>query len=305
MQPRCTVLTSKPSQRTLHRCFIKVSSALRGEVGHVTKYIEPVFFNSLRIPWSAVTGAVPGQCAVCFSWSRGRLCALCLSRFATPSLRCQRCALRVPEGVAVCGACIKSPPVFDSALASVDYGHPWDQLIARFKFNAALDLSNTFADLMLRTHSAHLQREQRKQCDNRCDDRCDEQPDDPNAPADLLLPVPLSAQRLRERGYNQAWELARRAARALQIRADAKLLLRVKDTPHQLAFPPASRAANVRGAFAVEPTRWAELRGKRIVVFDDVMTTASTANEIASVLRQAGAARVHIWVIARTPSPGD
>ncbi len=186
----------------------------------------------------------------------------------------------------MCGACIKSPPLFDSALASVDYGHPWDQLIARFKFNSALDLSGSLAELMLQTHNASAQGSGK-------------------VSPDFLLPVPLSAQRLRERGYNQAWELARRAARRLQVRADARLLLRVKDTPHQLAFPPARRAANVRGAFAVEPTRLIELRGKRVTVIDDVMTTAATANEIASVLRQAGAAEVHFWVIARTPRPGE
>lgn len=188
----------------------------------------------------------------------------------------------MPEGVTVCGACIKNPPTFDSALASVDYGHPWDQLIARFKFNSALDLSSAFADLMVQTHRASE-----------------------HAPPDCLLPVPLSAQRLRERGFNQAWELVRRAGRQLQAKADARLLLRVKDTPHQLAFPPARRAANVRGAFAVEPTRLHEVRDKCITVIDDVMTTAATANEIAAVLRQAGAAEVHFWVIARTPRPGE
>jgi ComF family protein len=184
--------------------------------------------------------------------------------------------------MSVCGACIKKPPIFDSALTNVDYGHPWDQLIARFKFNSALDLSSAFADLMVRTHRASQ-----------------------HAPPDLVLPVPLSSQRLRERGYNQAWELARRAGHQLQVKADARLLLRVKDTPHQLAFPPAKRAANVRGAFAVEPTRLSELRGKRVTVVDDVMTTAATANEVAAVLRQAGAAEVHFWVIARTPRPGE
>jgi ComF family protein len=188
----------------------------------------------------------------------------------------------VPESVTVCGACIKKPPLFDSASASVDYGHPWDQLIARFKFNAALDLSSAFADLMVRTHriSGH-------------------------ALPELVLPVPLSTQRLRERGYNQSWELTRRVGRRLQVSADAHLLLRVKDTPHQLAFPPAKRAANVRGAFAVEPTRLVQLRGRRVTVIDDVMTTAATANEVAAVLRQAGAAEVHFWVIARTPRPGE
>ena len=250
------------------------------------KYIEAVFSRLLSNPlprvWRNCTEAIPGQCAVCFSWCRGRICGLCLARFASPTWRCRRCALRVPEGVAVCGECIQSPPQFDSALASVDYGHPWDQLIARFKFNAGLDLAAALTQLMWETHKTQRQ-----------------------APPELILPVPLSAQRMRERGYNQAWELVRRAARHLQVQADARLLLRVKDTPHQLAFPPARRAANVRGAFAVEPTRLAELRGKRITVIDDVMTTAATANEIASVLRQAGAAEVHFWVIARTPRPGE
>ena len=178
------------------------------------------------------------------------------------------------------------PPPFDSVTASVDYAHPWDQLIARFKFNAALDLAAALTQLMLKT-------------------RLQGQHENQQTPIELLLPVPLSAQRLRERGYNQAWELARRAAHQLQVQADARWLLRVKDTPHQLALPPARRAANVRGAFAVEPTRLREFCGKRITVVDDVMTTAATAHEIAGVLRQAGAAEVHFWVIARTPRPGE
>jgi len=119
----------------------------------------------------------------------------------------------------------------------------------------------------------------------------------------LLLPVPLSLQRLRERGYNQAWELARRLARALGTRADARLLLRIRDTPHQLALPPEERAANVRGAFAVEPARRAELRGASVTVVDDVLTTGATLREIARVLRHAGVAQVHVWTLARTPRP--
>ena len=121
----------------------------------------------------------------------------------------------------------------------------------------------------------------------------------------MLLPVPLSGKRLRERGYNQAWELARRLGRALHCPADARLLLRVKDSPHQLALPPAQRAANVRGAFAVEPRRISELRGREVALIDDVMTTGATAAEIVRVLLQAGAARVQVWVLARTPRPED
>jgi ComF family protein len=117
----------------------------------------------------------------------------------------------------------------------------------------------------------------------------------------LLLPVPLSTQRLRERGYNQAWELARRLGHALRCPADSRLLLRVKDTPHQLAFPRAKRAENVRAAFAVEPRRLGELRGRSVTLVDDVMTTGATVAEASRALLQAGASEVDVWVFARTP----
>ncbi|MFL6661526.1 MAG: ComF family protein [Rhizobacter sp.] len=225
---------------------------------------------------------LPTQCAICRGWEAKRVCAECQVRYAPPTPRCRRCALRVPDGVAVCGACLTAPPPYDTVLAALDYAHPWDRLIGRLKFHAALDLATPLAQMLLRTWQAA------------------------GTPApDWLLPVPLSAERLRERGYNQAWELARLLARGLGCRADAHLVLRIRDTPHQLAFPVEARAANVQAAFAVEPTRRAELRGRRIAVIDDVMTTGATAAEIARVLRQAGAAAVDVAVVARTPAPAD
>jgi ComF family protein len=196
--------------------------------------------------------------------------------------RCLRCALQVPEGATVCGACLKQPPPFDTALAALDYGHPWDRLIGRFKFHAALDLVTPFAQSMADAW-------------RRCGRPCPE----------VLVPVPLAASRLRERGYNQSWQIARRLARALGCAADDGLLLRIKDTPHQLAFPPERRAANVHAAFIVEPRRIAALRGRRITIVDDVMTTGATAAEIARALKQGGAAAVDVWVVARTPAPND
>jgi len=99
--------------------------------------------------------------------------------------------------------------------------------------------------------------------------------------------------------------LARRVARRLKVAADAGLLLRLRETAHQLDLPPASRAGNVRDAFAVEPRRRAEIAGRRIAVVDDVLTTGSTASEIARVLKQAGAAHVDVWMLARTPRRDD
>lgn len=223
----------------------------------------------------------PSLCAICRGWGRGRVCAACLGRFAAVVPRCRRCALPSPAAALVCGACQATPPPFDAALACVDYGAPWDQLIADFKFHDGLDLGAVFA-------TAIADEAMRQDVD----------------PATLLLPVPLGAARLRERGYNQAWQLARQIARRLRLAADPHLLLRVRETPHQLALPPEQRADNVRGAFAVEPRRRSEIAGRHVAVVDDVLTTASTVAEISRVLAQAGAASVQVWVFARTPRPG-
>ena len=212
-----------------------------------------------------------------------RVCDACRTRWAVLTPRCSRCAIDVPAGIERCGPCSLDSPPFDAVLAAVSYAPPWDRLIAAFKFHDALDLAPTFADLLLVAHAvtSHVP-----------------------APS-LLVPVPLGAARLRERGYNQAWEIARRLARRLHVRADANLLLRVRETPHQLALAPERRAANVRGAFAIEPLRLAEVRGRAVTVVDDVMTTGATVAEVARVLRQAGAARIDVWVVARTPRDDD
>jgi ComF family protein len=210
------------------------------------------------------------------------VCDDCIARFAVPRSRCSRCALVVPEGIAICGACLADPPPYALALAAVDYAHPWDSLITQFKFHGGLDLAPALvARLLAARHCTGL-------------------------PSPVwVLPVPLSATRLRERGYNQAWEIARRLARRLGCATDAHLLLRIHDRPHQLALPPDRRVANVRGAFAVEPRRLAELRGREVVIVDDVMTTGATAAEITRVLLHAGALAVQCWVVARTPRPGE
>jgi len=225
---------------------------------------------------------LPSLCAVCRGWGTQRVCALCVERFAPSHPRCRRCALKVPAGAGLCGACLTDPPPFARTLAAVDYGHPWDGLITQFKFHGALDLAPALTRRLLAAF---------------------EQSDMPTPT--LLLPVPLSGERLRERGYNQAWALARGVGRALRCEPDARLLLRIKDTPHQLALAPAKRAGNVRAAFAVEPRRLAELRGRSVTVIDDVMTTGATVGEIARVLLQAGAAEIAVWVVARTPRHDD
>lgn len=220
----------------------------------------------------------PSQCAICRAWQSQRVCQPCRQRFAAPVPRCERCALRLPGSTGLCGQCVRQPPPFDRAVAAFDYDYPWDGLLAAFKFRAALDLALPLAEQLRAAVEAR-----------------------PAPPPDLLLPTPLAAARLRERGHNQAWEIARRLARRLSVPARCDLLLRIKDTPHQLSLPQAGRAANVRGAFAVEPAGRGELRGRTVAVVDDVMTTGATAAEMTRTLLQAGAAGVAVWVLARTP----
>lgn len=223
--------------------------------------------------------ALPGQCSLCRDWGRGALCVACRTLVTHPP-RCRRCAIAVPAGQPLCGACVREPPPFEHAVAALDYAVPWDGLIRHFKFHGQSELAVPLAGL-LRDALARS---------------------DSDAPAaDLVLPAPLSDARLRERGFNQSWEIARR----LGPRADPALLLRIRDTPHQADLPLPQRAANVRGAFAVEPLRRQEIAGRSVALVDDVLTTGATAAEMARTLLEAGAARVQLWVLARTPAPGS
>lgn len=188
----------------------------------------PSFFSSLL-------DRLPSQCAVCRAWPSQPVCDACVARFAPPTPRCTTCALPVPAGVARCGDCVRHPPPLDACLAACTYAWPWPGTIGEFKFQGQAGWAAPFATLMRSMPWAEPAVEQ----------------------ADLVLPMPLSTARLRQRGFNQAFELARRLAPA---KTDATLLLRTRDTPAQSGLGRAERLRNLRGAFAVEPLRAAAVR---------------------------------------------
>jgi ComF family protein len=221
---------------------------------------------------------LPTQCAVCRGWNARRVCGDCVRRHGARRPRCNGCALPLPAGVARCGACIAAPPPFDRAVAAVDYAFPWSRLVTALKFHAALDVADALAWLLAEAVRA----------------------DGATLPA-LVLPLPLGRERLAERGMNQAWELARRVAARLRLRADAQLLERRLETPHLADLPRDERAKAIRAAFALAPGATAALRGRCVALVDDVMTTGATAAEAARTLRAGGAASVQLWVLARTP----
>lgn len=119
---------------------------------------------------------------------------------------------------------------------------------------------------------------------------------------DRVLPIPLSRERLAERGYNQSWLLARRLS---PEKADHQLLLRVRHTPPQRTLPRSERLTNLQGAFAVEPLGAKRLRGQKLLLIDDVMTSGASLHAAAQVLMQAGAAQVSALVLARTGAGED
>ncbi len=235
----------------------------------------------------SISDSVPSQCAVCRAWPAQPLCEDCVVRFAQPRLRCRTCALPIEAPITQCGACLRSPPPLDACVAALAYEYPWARLIVGFKFGAQPGWAASFATLMRSAPWVEPALEQ----------------------AQYVLPMPLAPQRLRERGFNQAHQLARALSPA---RVDAGLLLRVRDTPAQSTLPRAQRLRNVQGAFAVEPLRAAALAGARLVLVDDVMTSGASVFAAAAVLRAAGAAHITAVVLARAqlrehaaPTPAD
>jgi ComF family protein len=116
-------------------------------------------------------------------------------------------------------------------------------------------------------------------------------------PVDLVVPVPLHRQRLGERGYNQALEIARPVAKQLRLPLQPGICKRVRATAEQAGLRAAERRRNLRSAFAAAPS----VRGARVAIVDDVITTGSTVAAVAQSLRRAGASEIQAWVVARTP----
>jgi ComF family protein len=209
-----------------------------------------------------------GSCFLCRGRAQSILCAACdadLPRLGP--LLCPRCALESPGG-ALCGRCLAHGPAFDATQALLAYEFPADALVQALKFRGELALAPLLGGLLAERVRA-------------------ERPD-------VVVPVPLSVERLRRRGYNQALEIARHVRRELLAPA---LCERTRDAPPQTELPYAERRRNVRGAFRC--TR--ALVGATVAVVDDVMTTGATLDEMAKTLKRAGATRVVNWIVARTP----
>ena len=219
--------------------------------------------------WAA---AFPVRCVLCDrATDRNRdLCSACLDDLPRLHQVCPGCGVAMPiKTHQPCGQCLISPPAFDSVWAPFSYEFPFDRLIQRFKFSDRLVYGRLLARLMLETRIPSLPQ--------------------------LLIPVPLHPKRLRQRGFNQATELAVHLGRELGLPINRSQLQRTRNTPAQAGLDAAKRRANLRQAFDFK----GRLEHQHVALVDDVMTTGSTAHRCAKKLKSAGASRVDIWVCAR------
>lgn len=219
----------------------------------------------------------PRRCVLCLAFTQDSdLCIECNRDLVLNHECCPRCAAPLGEGSEhelVCGACIKKVPEFDTSFIPFRYAYPLDRMIQRLKYAGELSvgrvLANSFAARLLATRSATW----------------------PQA----IVPVPLGRARYLSRGYNQAIELAQQMRGRINIPLRTDWVVRARETTEQAALARDERQTNVRGAFAMNRAPDCD----HVAILDDVVTTGSTVNEVAKVLRKAGVRRIDVWAIAR------
>ncbi len=223
----------------------------------------------------AVELVYPPVCVLCLDrGDDGRdLCAGCRDDLPRNFIACPRCAEPMTTRGQLCGHCQQRPPDFDRVHAPFVYDFPVAQMIAALKFNGRHGLAPLLGELLADELEGRV------------------------ATPDVILPVPLHPKRLRERGYNQALELARPLARRRQTSLDTRALRRDHATEALSHLDRKQRRRVIRGAFQLDPA----FNARHVALVDDVVTTGSTVGEITRLLRRAGVERVDVWALARTP----
>lgn len=218
----------------------------------------------------------PPTCILCGNagFDSQDICQGCFDDLSRNIYCCYRCAetLEIKNTIPqLCGHCMSHPPKFDETHAPFLHQGIIRYLIATLKFNQHYKNARLLGYLL----ASHLQ-------------QTVEMPE-------ILIPVPLHKQRYQERGFNQSIEIAKSLSKQLHIPLNTKSCIRFRNTPHQINLPAKQRHKNISNAFEVI----SPIKQHHIAVVDDVMTTGSTVNEVAKVLKRSGAHRVDIWVCAR------
>jgi ComF family protein len=232
---------------------------------------------------SCLAAISPWRCVLCLDPAPGMdLCPDCLLDLPWLGAACRLCALPLSERSSeVCGQCAAAArraggPFIDQCIAALAYDFPVDYLITGLKYRHQTVYARVLGELLsIRLH------EQRAICKYEL--------------PDIVVPVPLHRWRLARRGFNQAAEIAAWLARDHPVALDEYIVRRIRNTLPQTELGGRARRNNLHNAFRVV----GRVTGQRVAVIDDVLTTGTTANEIARVLKRAGAAEVQLWVVAR------
>lgn len=227
--------------------------------------------------------STPSVCAVCGRWPAEAVCEACWD-FACPDLpRCPSCASRAWAPGSRCEDCWPEASALDATWAAVDYSYPWSGLVARFKFGDEVAWAPLFAHTMWQTMNT------------------------PQAWAqvDWVVPMPMTRQRLAQRGYHPAWLLTQAllqlAPHSHKPGALVDGLARLGNGEHQHKLPRSQRLTNPGLACVAHPKHAQRWLGAHVMLIDDVCTTGASLQAAARALKQAGAAKVVAWVFARTP----
>jgi ComF family protein len=230
---------------------------------------------------------LPGQCLLCADALRdsslANLCGGCLYDlpYANRQNRCRICSLDLISSGDYCGQCLHQPPNFSRSYIPFAYQYPLDRIIHSFKYRHHLASGELLGKLL----ADYL-------------DHCAQEEPEWQAP-DVVIPTPMHWQRRWRRGFNQADMLARPLAARLKIPLATRLIRRCKSATAQQGLSRDQRQKNLRNAFAINQPE--QILGKRIALVDDVVTTTATMRELSRLLRNAGAADVQVWALARTP----
>lgn len=222
----------------------------------------------------------PSCCILCDATILGglSLCELCLQDLPRIESSCRQCGLPFKQNLkgALCGQCQQSLPPIDYLISSLQYAYPVGHLVSQLKFQRDLTLAKIFSHLLLTTLSAHYKAH-------------------PMQRPDIIIPIPLHKKRIRQRGFNQALEIARPLATALEIPLIINAVKRIRYTQAQSLLNAKERRKNLHQSFAlIQP-----ISAQHIVLVDDVVTTGTTVYELATVLKQAGVKKVGVWSVAR------
>jgi ComF family protein len=213
-----------------------------------------------------------GTCFYCLAKTNQVWCIECEKDFIRETSRCSVCAKNSVSS-SVCGSCLYQAPYYSSTEVLFNYEYPTTELIKAFKYNKKPELAKVFAEQLsriIRKKNVLLPQ--------------------------TIVPVPLHKKRQRDRGYNQSLEIAKEISKQLCVKLNPHLCNRTTNTDPQSSLPMKTRKKNVKGAFSLG---YGQVP-KHIAIIDDVITTGSTINELAALLKKAGCQRIDVWAIAKT-----